>query len=113
MVDSSDSPRIRTEDKLPQVFAKDEGVVLREIAGEIFLVPIRGHLAQLQQIFVLSPVGSFIWDQIDGAQTLGIIGSKIVERFSVESDTALQDLVSYVQELETAGLIVPRKNTTP
>ena len=107
MIDSGDSPELLTGNELPRVFSKDEGVVLREIAGETFLVPVKGHLAQLQQIFVLSPVGFFIWDQIDGQQTIEEIAKKIAQRFTVDSQTATEDLVNYIQELEKAGLVAP------
>ncbi len=89
-----------------QVFCKREELVTREIAGEVILVPVRGKLAQLQQIFVLSEVGAFIWSQIDGRRNLDAVLAGIVDSFDVTSDEAEADLCEYVGSLEEAGLIV-------
>ena len=34
------------------------------MAGETFLVPIRGHLADLQELFVLNEAGQRLWDRL-------------------------------------------------
>ena len=36
--------------------------VTREIGGETLIVPVTGHVMDLESIFVLNPVGSRIWE---------------------------------------------------
>ncbi len=86
-------------------FVKNESVVRREIAGETILVPIKGTLASLQQIFVLNPVAAFIWERLDGRTELGAIFAGIVERFEVAPEEARADLEEFLAALEKAGLI--------
>ncbi|MCP3957626.1 MAG: PqqD family protein [bacterium] len=78
----------------------------REIAGETILVPVSGKLAQLQQIFVLNPVGAYIWEHLDGERDLEAVHRGLVESFEVASEEAESDLFEYVGALEEAGLIV-------
>ncbi len=90
---------------LNRVFRQRQEMVTREIAGEVILVPVRGKLAQLQQIFVLNPVGAYIWEQLDGERDLEAIRRGLVDSFEVTSSEAEADLVEYLGALEGADLI--------
>ena len=90
---------------LLRVVRKSDELVKREVAGETILVPIRGTLATLQQIFVLNPVAAFIWEQLDGERSLDKICEGILARFDVTPAAARSDLLELVDGLLTAGLI--------
>ena len=79
---------------------------MREIAGEVFLVPVCGKLAELQQIFVLNPVGSHIWNELDGHRDLQTLSEDVVENFEVSLEQAGIDVADYLSALEEAGLVV-------
>lgn len=79
--------------------------MLREIAEEILLVPVRGRLAQLQRLFVLNPVAHFIWQNIDGSRSLETIHHSVVEAFDVTPEEARADLLELVESLHQAELI--------
>lgn len=80
-------------------------VVQREIAGETFLVPIRGELARLQRLFVLNGVARFVWEQLDGERDLDQIRDGVVRQFEVTEERAHEDVVEFVDELRRAELI--------
>jgi hypothetical protein len=97
-----------TEEKfLNTVFSRQPDIVPRDIAGETILVPVRGELAQLKQIFVLNPVGEHIWHRLDGDQGFEAILQSVVEAFDIEAADARSDLLDFLAELEDAGLIAP------
>ena len=87
------------------VYEKNESLVTREIADETILVPVKGTLASLQQVFVLNPVAAFIWQRIDGATDVATILSAILERFEITEDQARTDLDELIGSLEQAELI--------
>ncbi len=87
------------------VFRKRGEVVSREIAGETILVPISGKLADMQRIFSLTPVASYIWGRLDGERSLEIIIQDVTDNFDVEHTEAENDLGEFVGELLKAGLI--------
>lgn len=93
-------------DQMARVFRKNEVLSTRKIGDEVILVPIRGKLAQLQQVFSLNPVGAFIWDRLDGIRTLDVLKTSVTETFDVQEATAEADLLSHIRELEGADLIV-------
>ncbi len=90
---------------------QNPAVVTREIAGETLLVPVRGRLAQLQQLFVLDPVAHFIWQQLDGSRDVAAVHSAVLEHFEVEADVAQRDLLSLLDEFAEAGLLAQPETT--
>jgi hypothetical protein len=88
-----------------RVARKDDQLVARHIAGETIIVPIRGRLADLQCIYVLDPVGEYIWQQLDGERPLHQILDGILATFDVERERACRDLEAFVEELFDAGLV--------
>jgi hypothetical protein len=91
---------------LSTVFRRLPDIVPREIAGETLLVPVRGELAQMKQIFVLNPVAEHIWHNLDGSRSAESIVSDVVKDFEIDEETARSDLLEFLAELEEAGLIV-------
>ena len=88
-----------------KVFKKDENIVARKIAGEFFLVPIRGKLADMQKIFTLNPVAEYIWQEIDNQKSLPDICNGIMSAFHVKKDQAESDVREFVTELLAEDLI--------
>ena len=95
-----------TQDREPrQVFQRVEEVVEREVAGEVFLVPIRGHLADLQELFVLNEVGNWLWARLDGTRTVAELVAGVTAEFEVDESRAREDAAAFLEDLLEAGLV--------
>src|SRR5262249_46461057 len=88
-------------------FRKNHHVVVRQIADETLLVPIRGKLADMQVLFVLEGVGEYIGQTLAASPALSAIRDQIARRFAVTPEQAEADLRDFVQELLEAQLIEP------
>ncbi len=88
-----------------KIYKKQDDIVSRQIAGETILVPIRGKLADMQRIFSIDSVAEYIWQQMDGKNSLSTICEKILETFQVDRDQARKDILSFVNELAGSKLI--------
>ena len=93
---------------LDKVYTRDGDVVSRKIAGELFLVPVKGKLAHMEQIFTLTSVAEFIWENINGKKSLHDIYNDLIDQFDVGHDEAESDLREFVADLLKAGLIWER-----
>jgi hypothetical protein len=91
-----------------RVARADEGgrrFVTREIAGETLIVPITGHVGDLNAIFTTNQVGSRIWALLD--RPIGVPGlvAALVAEFEVAEDEAAHDVSEFLQSLADVGLI--------
>ena len=79
--------------------------VTRHIAGETLIVPVTGHVVDLESIYVLNPVGSRIWDLLEAPTTPAQIADAIISEFSVTPERASQDVREFLDALDSRGLI--------
>lgn len=87
-----------------KVFEKTGNIVSRRIAGELFLVPISGDIANMQRIFALTVTAEFIWEKLDGRLNLNDICRDVLDRFDVPEEQAEADIQEFVTELLKEGL---------
>lgn len=85
-------------------------VILREIAGEVFLVPIRGRLADLQELFVLNGVGEWVWERLDGTLSVEALAEGVAAAYEVTPEEACADVEAFLGELAEAGLLEPQRD---
>jgi hypothetical protein len=76
----------------------DGNVVTRRIASEVVIVPMTANVADLDSVYTLNEVGSFIWERLDGTHT----AQEIAEMVAAEFDVTLQDAARDADELLTA-----------
>jgi hypothetical protein len=79
--------------------------VTREIAGETLIVPVTGHVMDLDSIFVLNTVGSRIWELLRSPNTATQIADIVAGEFAVSPDAAAVDTVEFLDSLSARGLI--------
>ena len=86
-------------------YKKKDNIAGRSIAGESFLIPVCGQPADMENIFVLNPLADFIWQRLDGQQTLAMTLEAIVRDFAVTGDQARSDMTDFIGQLLENGLI--------
>lgn len=84
---------------------QSKDVVARRVAGETFLVPVRGRLADLKGLYALNSVGSFIWERIDGNTDVPGLADAVAGEFEVAADKAEEDVAEMVSVLRGHGFV--------
>jgi len=79
--------------------------VTREIGGETLIVPVTGHVMELESIYVLNPVGSRIWELLRSPTTTDQIAAIVAGEFAVSPQDAAADTAEFLDSLATRGLI--------
>jgi coenzyme PQQ synthesis protein D (PqqD) len=97
------------DDMCDKVFIRNQDIVSRKIAGELFLVPVKGKLADMEKIFTLTAVAEYIWDRLDGQRSLDEIRKDVVGQFDVGEEQADSDIREFIAELIEAGLVRSEK----
>ncbi len=85
---------------LERVYQKNQNFVFRQIDDETLLVPIKDSVGDMGAIYSLNTVGAFVWEHLDGKNTLQDIKRMIAKEFEVSNVDAEQDLTEFVCQLE-------------
>ena len=88
-------------------YRKKEDLVTRNIGGETIIVPVEGHVGDLDAIYTLNEVGAAVWELIDGQSSLDQIVAAVCDRYEVTPEAARRDVIELIDSLEEAGLIQP------
>ena len=89
------------------VARRDDGkrFVTRRIAGETIIVPVSGNVADLESVYTLNEVGSFVWQLIDGRRTSRELAEAVGAEYDVELSEAARDVDELLDVLEARGLV--------
>jgi hypothetical protein len=91
---------------LEKTYGKNENFVYRRIGDETILVPIKDNVGDMGSIYNLNEVGAFVWEHLDGKQSLSDIKDRIFEEFNVSPDAANNDLSDFIAQLKEIGALV-------
>ena len=68
-------------------------------------MPVRGKVGDLASIYSFNPTGSLIWKILETPTTLPEIAVAIAREFEVTRAQAESDVVRFVKEMFSAGLV--------
>ncbi|HEX8650891.1 MAG TPA: PqqD family protein [Pyrinomonadaceae bacterium] len=91
-------------------FSKRPELTTRAIAGETLIVPVTGHVGDLDSIYTLNDVGSRIWQLINDQTKVRQIVEAIREEYDVTTEEAERDVTELLNSLTEAGLIREAEN---
>ena len=84
------------------MFRRADNVVKEVVDDRAFLLDDRG-----QEMIVLNPVGTMVWDALDEDRGAAAIAASLVDQFAdVSLEELERDVESFLEELREAGLVV-------
>lgn len=79
--------------------------VIREVAGEILVIPVGAAALELNGMIVLNPVSRVIWDCLESETDVNTILETVLSRFEVSREEALADLEEFLNHLRKENLL--------
>jgi len=80
-------------------------VVARPLGNEVLLVPVKGHLADMRQVFTLNASGEVIWKALASPVDVDHLVARLARQFDVPESTAREDASQLIKQLEDRGLV--------
>lgn len=77
-----------------------QSICVRQAGDVVFFLSDSG-----EEAIDLNPVGSFIWQQMDGHHSLQDILDILCHEYEVPEDKAMEDLLNFTQELLNKELV--------
>jgi hypothetical protein len=82
------------------------GIIARHVGGETVLVPTRVEVADFKNVYLLSKVGAFLWQQLDGTRDRDELCRLVRDRYAVPGDRDVgADVDTFLAELTRRGLL--------
>ncbi len=92
---------------LDSAYGPSEDVVVREIEGELIIVPLVSGIGDLEdELFTLNEAGRAIWQRLDGLRPLRAIVNELVAEFDAPAGRIEEDVVGLLEELARRKMIV-------
>jgi hypothetical protein len=88
-------------------FRRSEDFVARNIAGETVLVPIRQRLGDLESIYTLNEVATFIWERLAEPSTVGQLAAALDEAFDGRPAEVRRDVEEFLGQLLALQAVKP------
>ena len=83
-----------------QVYTISEDVVVREIEGELIIVPIASGIGDMEnELYTMNETGRAILQKLDGKRTLAQIAQDLTEDYETQLAEIERDVLGLVNEL--------------
>lgn len=87
-----------------------ENVVVREIQGELIIVPITSGIGDLEdEIFTLNETGRAIWNKLDGKKNLRDVVDSLLAEFETSREEIEKDVLGLIKELLKRKMLIEFK----
>lgn len=87
------------------LYKKQSGFVEKIVGDELVIVPLVGAVAQMEKVFSLNEMGSFIYNLLNKPKSKEGILKLILNEFDIDKETALKDLEHFLQKAVIGGII--------
>lgn len=81
-----------------------EGFIMREIAGEIIVIP-SGDELNLNMMITLNETGKFLWEHLEAGADLDALVQAMLAEYEVDEQTARQGVERFVAKLQENGFL--------
>ena len=84
---------------LKTILSHSKSIVTTKTGNEYVLVPVANNIADMNSVYTLNETGAFIWEHINGENSVEDIINVMMEEYEVDFITASDDLFSFIDEM--------------
>jgi len=84
---------------LKTILSHSKSIVTTKTGNEYVLVPVANNIADMNSVYTLNETGAFIWEHIDGENSVEDIINKMMEEYEVDFLTASEDVYSFIDDM--------------
>jgi hypothetical protein len=94
---------------LSKAYGPSEDVVVREIEGEIVIVPLVSGIGDIEdELYTLNETGRDIWTRLDGTRPLEAVVRELAAEYGAPPRLVEGDVVGLLEELLVRKMVVEK-----
>lgn len=87
------------------IYHRSEDFIYRKIVDETVLVPLRQNVNEMDSIYAMNEVASFIWETLEKPATLQELQQALLTAYDTSPEKVAEDLERFLNELVSIGAI--------
>ena len=84
---------------LKTILSHSISIVTTKTGNEYVLVPVANNIADMNSVYTLNETGAFIWEHINGENSVEDIINEMMEEYEVDFLTASEDVYSFIDDI--------------
>jgi len=88
-----------------QLYIKKAGFVEKTIGTDLVIVPLVGAVAQMEKVFSLNELGTFIYNLLNKPRSFEEILELILNEFDIDEQTANNDLEHFLIKAVESSIV--------
>ncbi|MCI7181910.1 MAG: PqqD family protein [Schaedlerella sp.] len=83
----------------------NQDFILREVAGENFLIPLGQAALRIHGMIVMTESGVLLWKKLQTEQTIESLTESLLEEYDVDRQTAQKDVTEFIEKMYQIGIL--------
>jgi methyltransferase-like protein len=84
---------------LKSIPSHSPSVVTRKTGNEYVLVPVTNNIADMNSVYTLNETGAFVWERIDGKNSVEDLIDAVVNEYETDKETATKDVLALLGDM--------------
>lgn len=93
-----------TDRRMTRQLGGEPRFVTRRIGADTLIVPVAGHVGDLECVYTLNEVATLIWQLLDSPRTAGQIAKLLAADYDAGESELAADVAEFLDVLEANGL---------
>ena len=95
---------------LDAAYGPSEDVVVREVEGELIIVPLVAGVGDLEdELYTLNETGRAVWKRLDGRRTVREVIDDLAGEFEAPANAIEEDVLGLLAELERRRIVARKR----
>ena len=86
-------------------YERNPEFVYRQIVDQAVLVPIHQDVADMDSVYTLNELGTFIWEHLEAPRTQADLQAVILDEYTADPDVLAADLERFLGEMTLIGAL--------
>jgi hypothetical protein len=84
---------------LKSILSRSQSIVTTKTGNEYVLVPVANNIADMNSLYTLNETGAFIWEHINGKNSVEDIINEMTTEYEIDYITASEDVYSFINDM--------------